>query len=184
MNKARLYLRTQNQHLQQDPGFSPNDNFSQPDGRNSGGLRCYEIYWQAINPEFKLKDCYSLGLGGGGHFYGGGEIPGRDHFSLNKTSVPYSPFLTGNKVLSGVNAYYIVISNILGFYSVIDNCSLFYIDSDGRFHFGRTLGRFFVNSEGLPKLCLMKGFKNIKTINYAIQELPSKSQTTHLSTSQ
>jgi hypothetical protein len=122
MNRGRLYLRRK---LVTESGYtsssspSPNETStsSSSEGRNNG-LRCYEIFWQSINPDFKLKDCYSLGGVDrtGGHFYGGGEIPGSDHWPLNKTSVPYSPFLTGsNKADSG---------------------------------WGRTLGRFFVNSEG------------------------------------
>ncbi|XP_035716497.1 myogenesis-regulating glycosidase isoform X3 [Folsomia candida] len=121
MNKARLYFRIKHQNLM-DTGFSaaPNDSTAAPEGRASS-LRCYEIYWEAINPDFKLKDCYSLGERGGGHFYGGGEIPGSDHWPLNKTSVPYSPFITGNRMTS---------------------------ESDTHFQWGRTLGRFFINSDG------------------------------------
>lgn len=96
MNKARLYFTTHQ---------NPEEFLANETSTSLNSLRCYEIFWQSLNTDFELKDCFNLGDLTSGHFYGGGEIPGSNHWPLNNTNVPYTPFLTGNKISSKYTTY-------------------------------------------------------------------------------
>jgi hypothetical protein len=124
MNRARLYFKnkvpTPNPD-QMESSTTPITSTKIFTSVPPSSVQCYEIYWESLGPLTELKDCFDLGEKWGGHFYGGGELPGSNHWPLNKTQVPYSPFLTGNKSRA---------------------------DSKSGFQWGRTLRRFFVNSEG------------------------------------
>ncbi|ODM99434.1 hypothetical protein Ocin01_07257 [Orchesella cincta] len=126
MGKARLFLKTK---APPPKGISPGsisthlefstDGINTMNGNgNNNNILCYGIYWEALNAQFPLQDCYDMGEQRGGYFYGGGEME-RDQWPLNKTVVPYLPFVTGTKV-----------------------------ETDGVFQWGRSLRRYYVNSEG------------------------------------
>lgn len=128
MGKGRLFLKTK---APPPKGLYPGiggsmGSSSRGDGSGSGGnnILCYGIYWEGLSRDFSLKDCYDMGSGfpHGGFFYGGGEME-KDQWPLNKTTVPYSPFLTGNKMdwEESLNE---------------------------SFQWGRSLRKYFVNSEG------------------------------------
>lgn len=117
MGKGRLYLKTKAPPPKgQLPGVSATSTHA--------NVLCYGIYWEGLSNSFPLKDCYDMGETRGGFFYGGGEME-KDQWPLNKTIVPYSPYLTGKKID----------------YKGDDK-------NGGTFQWGRSLRRYFVNSEG------------------------------------
>ncbi|CAG7823847.1 unnamed protein product [Allacma fusca] len=119
MNRARLYFRKL-------PPLR--------ETRDSANIMCYEVYWESLTPEFELKDCFYLTHGKGYHWYGGGEMSS-NQWPLNRTKIPYSPFVTGNKV------------NL----TLMDNSNSSSETTSSPTHlfeWGRVLSRYFISSPG------------------------------------
>lgn len=119
INKARLYFHPLNL-----------------DTKNAKHTQCYQIFWESLNPAFELKDCFDFSEAKNNFFYGGGETE-TSQWPLNKTNIPFSPFLTGKMFSTST-----VIT------PHVDNDTNIPFIQPIKFQWGRTLSKFFINSLG------------------------------------
>lgn len=98
MDKSRLYFRVVPSPIK-DSISSLNPLLDQFSGGSAfaDSQQCYGVYWESLSPEFIPKDCFYIKENRGFYFYGGGEQE-KNHWPLNRTIVPLTPFVTGNKI--------------------------------------------------------------------------------------